>query len=282
MNNAALYDFCKKTPPAAMRSMPSSLVIRKDISGTAVEFLLRAYYEAVDILDRGDSLVKDIPFEREDIIPLLNGCDTLLQYMASGQIDDAGFAVLQKAQKALATVSLYHEAKIEAATAEIERLSLELSKVEVHFNAARAAGNVKALLEYYPHLPALLDLDNQPDDRFEQESSVTDLSAKREEIQNQGVLEGTISEALAEGSDGSAFIAGGVYAPLSFIQMMGKPKAIEDKEDSIYSYRKDIDRNGRVLEALQLVSDDFFCTLNSRVPNSAYTAGSSNVVRLEF
>ena len=274
MSISALLEFYKKSLPPGMRVLPVPVVMFREACGTPIEFLLRVYHEASDILRHGDSLVKEIPFTDKDIIPLLNGCDALSRSVKSGEVSEADRSILRNARQALETVSRYHELKIKAAETEISRLSSELSKARTHFKAARATGNVKALLEYYPELPGLLDLEALTASRFETEANVVDLREKKEQAANESAFHGTISEALGEAD---AFQNVGEYA-LSFTQMMGKPEMIERMERGIDACEHDVERNGRALEAIRLVLEDFSHVLDPDFPTTIREKRSGQVV----
>lgn len=249
-----LEHFLKAPVPAAMTSLLRPWVINSDIAGTHIEFFIRAYVEAKDILDRDDSLVAESFFDHNQALDLLKTADVLSQIRADSEITSSQEEKLKKGLSALRAVSQYHRRKVERSIEEYQTLEKRRRELKVSFAAALAAGDTEKLVAFYPHLADRLDRSPVPEARHE---GVADLNVVFAEKTRIDAAASAIEEALEYTHDNDA----GMYS-LSFTQMLGPPDELYDIRRFQSSLIRDEERNRKVLMALLTVAGQLERAMN--------------------
>lgn len=241
-----LADFARASAPLAMRCLPSPWVILSEVAGTQAEFFVRAYLEARDILDRGDSLVTESFFDHNQALNLLKSADVLKQVCADSKITPSQEEQIKLGLSSLQALSRYHRRKVERSIEEYQTLEKRRVQVSASFKAALAAGDAEKLATFYPCLPDTLDRSPVPEARHE---GVADFNVVFAEKARIDAAASAIEETLEHTHDNDA----GIYG-ISFTQMLGTPDELYDIRHSQSSLMRDEERNRKVLMALLTVS----------------------------
>lgn len=135
-------------------------IFPKNRVGTYMEYIWRLILEGLDILDRGDSLVKKPRFTRHDILRAEKGIQSLERAITAPHIlVRRDLTLIQGLPDALGKIITYHLDKASACNIEQSRLEAHAQQVRTDFINACRDGNYVVLAKLYPYLGNTLDID---------------------------------------------------------------------------------------------------------------------------
>lgn len=242
-----LINFSRAAAPPAIGCLPRPWIIPSEIAGTYAEFFVRAYLEAKDILDRGDSLVTESFFDHNQAVDLLKTADVLKQVCDDSKITPIQEEQLKSGLSSLQALSRYHRRKVERSIEEYQTLEKRRVQVSASFKAALAAGDAEKLATFYPCLPDTLDRPPVPEARHE---GVADFNVVFAEKGRIDAATAAAQEALEYTHDNDD---AGIYG-ISFTQMLGTPDELYEIRHSQSSLMRGEERNRKVLMALLTVA----------------------------
>lgn len=162
-----LAAFALQPAPQDMRMLPQLYggPIER-MRGTQIEFLLRLALEGQDILERGDSLLDRVRFDRRDVNRMVAGVNALIRIVEGRIVEDMSpDHDIEHVRSALISgqrMATYYPDKLAAIQREQSRIEDENTRMKRQFKTACATRDMFVIAQMYPYIDGILELENEP------------------------------------------------------------------------------------------------------------------------